>query len=584
MSLHNGELPNHADVVVIGSGFGGSVVAETVAAAKLENFDVCVLERGRAYPPGTFPRGPSAFATNFWDPSKGLYGMFHVWSFRHLESVVCSGLGGGSLIYANVMLRKPETWFTQPHPYRPGVTEDWSFTSADLDQHYTAVEDFLDVQTLPTGDSPPLDPVYRLPKVSAFRSVGGASEANLAIQFRDAAGTPRVSAAVPESDYPDLFDIPRRTCRLCGECDVGCNEGAKNSMDHTYLSAASAHGATVHELTEVRSITRLRDGGFEIGVVRHDPEAHPGPHNTQHLPIHRITADRVVLAAGALGSTYLALRNRDSLGLGNPALGTRFCGNGDLLGFILGAGPKLDGWRGPVITSYLGFPDESDTGDPADYGMYIQDAAYPEFAAWLVDTAASLKRLPAISKHLLGMMISRRLKRRSTTSISADISNLLGRPSVTAHGVPVLGMGMDVPDGTLYLRPGERTEELDSTWSTQSSAAYFDTLIRRMHQLAAELDGKFMVNPTYRFRRVITVHPVGGCPADTSETLGHGVTDSYGRVRGVPGLWVADGSVFPGPVGANPSLTIAAFARRAATHLLETRNQPADAWPEVGQP
>ena len=74
---------------------------------------VCVLERGKPYPPGSFPRGPSQLSKAFWDPSEGLYGMFNVWSFTGLGAVVSSGLGGGSLIYANVLLRKPERWFVQ---------------------------------------------------------------------------------------------------------------------------------------------------------------------------------------------------------------------------------------------------------------------------------------------------------------------------------------------------------------------------------------------------------------------------------------------------------------------------------------
>ncbi len=80
-----GELPDRADVVVVGSGFGGSVVAEKLAAAGLE---VCVLERGKAYPPGSFPRGPRDFAANFWNPSAGLYGLFNVWSFKGLAPIL----------------------------------------------------------------------------------------------------------------------------------------------------------------------------------------------------------------------------------------------------------------------------------------------------------------------------------------------------------------------------------------------------------------------------------------------------------------------------------------------------------------
>jgi cholesterol oxidase len=96
---------------------------------------------------------------------------------------------------------------------------------------------------------------------------------------------------------------------------------------------------------------------------------------------------------------------------------------------------------------------------------------------------------------------------------------------------------------------------------------YFDTMVKRMRAIADVLDGDFVANPTYLLRRVITVHPLGGCPADTS--ISPGVVDRFGRVRSVPGLRVCDGSVFPGPVGANPSLTIAAFAHRVAGDLLE---------------
>src|SRR5688500_11802508 len=98
------------DAVVIGSGFGGSVMAYRLAQAGQR---VCVMERGRAYKPGSFPRGPRGFRSNFWDPSRGMHGMFNVWSFDDIEAVVASGLGGGSLIYANVLIRKDPTWFVR---------------------------------------------------------------------------------------------------------------------------------------------------------------------------------------------------------------------------------------------------------------------------------------------------------------------------------------------------------------------------------------------------------------------------------------------------------------------------------------
>jgi cholesterol oxidase len=98
----------HFDAVVVGSGFGGSVVTYRLAEAGLR---VCLLERGKAYPPGSYPRTPKAMQGALWDPSEGGYGMFDLWSFNGLEALVASALGGGSIIYANVLLRKDENWF-----------------------------------------------------------------------------------------------------------------------------------------------------------------------------------------------------------------------------------------------------------------------------------------------------------------------------------------------------------------------------------------------------------------------------------------------------------------------------------------
>src|SRR4051812_22573674 len=98
----------HFDVVVVGSGYGGAVVAHRLAEAGQR---VCVLERGKSFPPGSFPRSPNGVRQNFWDPSAGLHGLYDVWSFRGLAAVVASGLGGGSLLTSNVLIRKDEDTF-----------------------------------------------------------------------------------------------------------------------------------------------------------------------------------------------------------------------------------------------------------------------------------------------------------------------------------------------------------------------------------------------------------------------------------------------------------------------------------------
>ena len=103
----------HFDAVVVGSGFGGSVTAYRLAEA---GHGVCLLERGKPFAPNSFPRSPLGMKSQFWDPSEGLHGMFNLWSFDNIDAIVASGLGGGSLIYANVLLRKDEDWFVSEEP------------------------------------------------------------------------------------------------------------------------------------------------------------------------------------------------------------------------------------------------------------------------------------------------------------------------------------------------------------------------------------------------------------------------------------------------------------------------------------
>lgn len=559
MTLLVGDLPSTTDVLVIGTGFGGSVMASRLAEG---GRDVCVLERGKAYPPGSFPRSPTGVGLNFWDPSAGLHGLFNAWSFSGIDAVVSSGLGGGSLIYANVLLRMDRSWFRQPHPYEPGVLEDWPISYDDLEPHYQRVEDFLDVQQLPFAE-----PGFGLAKTAAMQHASGGrgfALAPLAVRFRDRAGRAVVGAELPPATYPNIHGSWRRTCRLCGECDVGCNEGAKSTLDHTYLSAASEAGASIHVQSEVRSLARRDDGRFDVGVVVHRPEQ--DNRSGRALPVHTITAREVILSAGTLGSTYLMLASRDALGVSSPALGTRFCGNGDMLGFVLRADRELSGSVGPVITSYIRYADQVDTDDGRDRGMYLEDAGYPAFAAWLAEVTQGGRLAGRLTK-LLAQRAVARVTGARRTDLSADVSTLLGPGAFTRDALPLLGMGRDVPDGTLYLRdPDAAHPVMDSTWTVETSRIYYDLMRTRMDDLAGTLGGRFVVNPTYRLRRVVTVHPVGGCPMGTSSRTG--VVDARGRVHGVPGLRVVDGSVLPGPVGGNPALTIAAFADLVADDVL----------------
>jgi cholesterol oxidase len=559
----------HFDVVIVGSGFGGSVTAYRLSEAGRR---VCVLERGKPYPPGSFPRSPAGMARNFWDPSEGLYGMFNVWSFRGIDALVSSGLGGGSLIYANVMIRKDEHWFVHDDG------EYWPVSRADLEPHYDRCESMLAVQKYPL-DSPPYSSTAKTRSFEAAAQRLGYDWflPNLAVTFANE-GQPPVPGEPIREARPNLHGRTRYTCRLVGECDVGCNYGAKNSLDYTYLTQAAQAGADIRTRCEVRSFRPRGGGGFEIEYVRHDP-ADEGTkldtHDPQLVPPLTITAERLVISAGTLGSTFLLLKNRAAFGGLSDRLGTQFCGNGDLLTFAIKCTDRQSGHRvpaeinpdfGPVITSAIRFADAAD-GDGADgRGFYIEDAGYPSFVSWLLESADEPRNLWTARKAMFHF-VRKWLQREPEGDISGVVSSLFGNSALAAGLLPLLGMGRDIPDGKMRL---EQNGSLEVDWSKGgASGPYFDRVRDRMRDIAGELGGEFHDNPLWWLSKVITVHALGGCPMgrDVSE----GVVDPWGNVFGVPGLHVADGSVMPGPVGANPSLTIAALADRFADGILEGR-------------
>jgi cholesterol oxidase len=550
-------LTESADAVVIGSGFGASVAAYRLADA---GKNVVVLERGRAYGPGDFARTPSAMARNFWDPSEQLYGLFDAWSFRGLEGLVSSGLGGGSLIYANVLLRKDEKWFVTESPLPGGGYETWPVTYDDLVPHYEAAEQILAPAPYPYDDTP---------KTMAFESAARrmglpTMRPPLAVTFArpGEAATPNVELPMPT--YGNVHGRRRVTCTRCGECDMGCNTGAKNTLDHNYLSLAAHHGADIRTLHEVRGIRPDDGGGYVVSYVVHDPEA-TGKTATQCLAPHEIHTRRVIVGAGTFGTTFLLLRNRSSLpGLG-PALGTRFSGNGDLLTVLLGCTMEgqplpIDGGSGTVITSAIRVPDARDGG--TGRGYYIEDAGFPGFLTWLVELG-QVKASARRGVRFAWEALRNRLLNEDRSNVSASVARLLGDGRLSGNSLPLLGMGRDIPDGRMTLR----RNRLAIDWTIATSRPYFSRMRSTMEALGDELGAGFQDNPLWWAGRVVTVHPLGGAPMGRHPV--EGICDSYGEVFGHPGLHVVDGAALPGPVGANPALTIAALADRAAAHMLE---------------
>jgi cholesterol oxidase len=497
---------------------------------------------------------------NFWDPDKGLYGLFDAWTFRGLEGIVSSGLGGGSLIYANVLLRKDEKWFVQESPVPGGGYESWPFSRQDLEPYYEAAEAMLRPVPYPYQDTP-----KTLAMEAAARALGlSITRPPIAVTFSPSPGeAPAKNRVLPPAPYGSVHGegSVRTTCTLSGECDIGCNAGAKNTLDHNYLSAAKAAGADIRTHHDVRGIRPLPAGGYEVRYVVHDPADAAGGLLRERV----IHCRRLILAAGTFGTTFLLLRNRASLPALSPALGTRFSGNGDLLGFVLdakdadGVTRTLSGSIGPVITTAIRTPDYTDGGDGRGY--YIEDAGYPSFMNWLLETA-QFRQVAKRAGKVMVQLLKDRLFQAQRSNISADLAAALGDGRLSASSVPLLGMGRDIPDGVMTLQGGR----LAINWTLATSAAYFGRMQATMHALATELGGSFKQNPLWWSKRVITVHPLGGAPAGRNSS--EGVCDSYGEVFGYPGLHVVDGAAMPGPVGANPALTIAAFAERACHRIL----------------
>lgn len=559
------------DAVVVGSGFGGAVTAYRLAQAGLS---VCVLERGKRYPPGTFPRTPREMALNFWDPSEGSYGLFDIWSFRGkllslkgLEAVVSSGLGGGSLIYANVLLRKDEKWFVT-EDLKHGGYEYWPVTRSDLDPHYDVVEQMLGAQHYPFATHAPYNttPKTRELKHAAEQLGLEWQLPKLAVTFANPGHDPAIGEPITETE--NLHGAPRFTCRLCGECDLGCNFGSKNTLDFNYLTQARRHGADIRTLCEVRAFGPHPKGGYLIRYVEHKPGEREGKRTkTRDLPYVEITADQLILSAGTLGTTYLLLRNRRRFPAISKQLGRRFSGNGDLLTFAFNAREYRDGQLrtrvlepafGPVITSAIRVPDALDGG--AGRGYYIEDAGYPVFLDWALEVTRPnvLARLLRFAGRRAWTLVSG----SPVSNLSREVSAALGSGILSSSSLPMLGMGRDIPDGVMSLWRGY----LNVNWKLDASQDYFDRLRSTSRDIAGVWQAEFRDNPIWGLSRVITVHPLGGCPMGRNEH--EGVVDSYGQVFNYPGLYVADGSVMPGPVGPNPSLTIAALADRFAGRII----------------
>jgi cholesterol oxidase len=550
------------DAVVVGSGFGGSLVARRLAEA---GWDVCVLERGQWHAPGTFPQTAAEVKRSFWDPSHDLYGLFDVWSFRGLAAVVSSGMGGGSLIYANVITPPPEGWLRVDGP----AGGPWPVDERKLERHFEAVRELLKPEPYPLDE-----PFASSPKTKAFldaaeRAALAGERPPLAVQFRD--GEHRVGARLPfDKPSDNHHGVQRFTCEMVGECDLGCNAGAKHSLDLAILSALERRpNVHLRDLAEVRGLRAL-EKGFAVDWLDH---SHSIDDSRMAPTAETVTCARLILCAGTLGTALLLLRSRLEFPGLSQAVGRHFSANGDYLAFAADCGPAraqdgangagespITAWRGPVITASARGADRMNGGDGP--GFHLQDGGFPSWAGWL-GLVAGLRRDAGLIAAGVRSMIEGPEIGDPHQNLGFALSKFVDDGGERV--LPLLSLGRDTPDGRLHLRAGR----LDLDWRKYESAALYERAEASGRLVAEALGGRY-VDPL-RFLRPITVHPLGGCAM--SHDPGTGVVDPDLCVHNVPGLSVADGSVLPGPVGINPAMTIAALADRHGEFLV-SRGRP----------
>jgi cholesterol oxidase len=504
------------DVVVIGSGFGGSI-----AALRLNNArkSVLVLERGQRWRAGGFPRDIRDVNRIFWRwPTRtSSRGLFDARFFSGLGAVVASGVGGGSLIYANIHIRPDSTIFEDPRwPKR--------VNRVSLDPYYDRVRDMLSISPLPVSE--------RLAKRDRFREA--AEQIGRDIFDPDQAVS-----------WSDPGESGRGACRFVAECEFGCQYGAKNSLDFTYLARAEADGVKVMSDTYVDQITPVKEG-FSVAF-----------RDTRTGSRGSVEARQVVLAAGTLGTNEILLRSRanGALPLISPQLGRGYSGNGDFLGSIMHSRFDLEPWKGTDVTSVIRFFDRAPEFTMAAPSfnrdtMLVLSALGQKNPRWLKWAQSFIwRQLPWLLPWVCQSGILNRLRARAVSDGGA-----------ASRMTNLFAIGRDNSNGTMRLRHGK----LDIQWAyAAENGALIERMEQGMRSVAEAYGGRFAPLVSWLlFRRILTVHSLGGCHLSDSPHLG--VVSPEGEVHSYPGLFVADGSVIPTSIGFHPCMTIAAVAERIA--------------------
>ena len=529
------------DVLVIGSGFGGSVTALRLTE---KGYRVGVLEAGARFEDDDLPTTSWDLKRYLFRPEAGCYGIQRVDALKDCMIVSGAGVGGGSLVYANTLYEPLAPFYDDPQ-WRH-IT-DWR---AELKPFYDQAKRMLGVVENPLRT--PADEVME--KVATDMGVGETFHPTPVGVFFGGPG--QEQGARVADPYFGGAGPDRNTCLGCGECMTGCRHNAKNTLVKNYLYLAEQNGATVLPLTTVTRVSPRsaeQGGGYDVRVRFTKAKAR------RRAATRTLTAEQVVFSASALGTQRLLHRMRDEghLPRVSQRLGYLSRTNSESILGAIAPDTNIDYSQGVAITSSF-HPDEHTHIEPVRYGkghnamslmqtvLTDGDGPAPRWQTWLKEMWKERRNVLDLYdvKHWSERTVIALVMQTIDNSITvfSKRSRLTGRwhlSSRQGHGIP------------------------NPTWIPVANQA-----VRKMAEIVGGKPGGSIGEP---FNRPLTAHFIGGCTIGESPETG--VIDPYQRMYGHPGLHVVDGSAITANLGVNPSLTITAQAERAMAF-----------WPNKGAP
>jgi cholesterol oxidase len=519
------------DVLVIGSGFGGSVTALRLTE---KGYRVGVLEAGRRFEDADYPKTSWDARKFFWAPKLGCKGIQRIHLLRDVIILAGAGVGGGSLVYANTLYQPGDTFY---HDRQWAHIADWR---AELTPHYDQAERMLGVVPNPTMT--PSDEVLK--QVAEEMGVAGTFRmAPVGVFFgREGRKEPGVAADDP---FFGGAGPARRGCLEAGECMTGCRHNAKNTLVKNYLYLAEKAGAVVHPETTATTVRPLTGSGYAVDTVR------TGTWRTGRTE-RTLTAEHVVFAAGTWGTQQLLHRMKAQGWLPeiSARLGAMTRTNSEALGgalTTLRSRKQHDFTRGVAITSSI-HPDDQTHIEPVRYGKGSN--AMGLLSTLMTDGGGRLPRAVKWAAHAArhpGQL----------ASLYAGLNHWSERA--------VIGLTMQTLDNSITVHPKRTRLGRFKLTSKQGHGSPNPTWIpvanETMRRIAAKVGGFPLSSIGEVVNIPMTAHFIGGCViGDCPES---GVVDPYHRVYGHPGLHVVDGSAISANLGVNPALTITAQAERA---------------------